>query len=357
MERALTRARGRMRGRLRDPVVWNDATQLVKTVTAAVVAWILAAEVWGLPQPFLAPWAALLVVHATVYRSVTRGVRQVAATVVAVLLAALVGELFGLDPVALAVLLTLGMLVGSTSWFAPEATTITTTALIVLTTGWSEDTMLVSRLLDTAIGVAVGLVVNAAVWPPLRRHTAVSAMSHLDDGIGELLQDVGRRLGSGSVDEEVEGWVERSRDLDERVDEAWALVRQAQEGARLNPRRSAREVRDPRLWFDRLRRREQAIAEVRSMARTLGSAVPSEAPWADPFGRVWPGLLVDAGQAVADADAPAVLEVRRRLERLVGEIGEAGTTERWPVHGALIINLRNILDAMDSVVAAMPQRG
>lgn len=353
----MERARGHLWGRWRDPRAWNDTTQLVKTVAAAVIAWVLAAEVWGLPQPFLAPWAALLVVHATVYRSLWRGVRQVAATVVAVLLAAAVGELLGLDPLALAVLLTLAMLVGLVPWFQPEATTITTTALIVLTTGWSEDAMLVSRLLDTGIGVAVGLVVNAVVWPPLRRHTAVAALSHLDDGIGELLQDVGRRLGSGSVEEEVEGWVERSRELDERVDEAWALVRQAQEAARLNPRRSAHEVRDPRLWFDRLRRREQAIAEVRSMARTLGSAVPSEAPWADPFARVWPGLLVDAGQAVADADAAGVLDVRRRLEELVAEIGEAGTSERWPVHGALIINLRNLLDALDTVVAAMPRRG
>lgn len=346
-----------MRGRLRDPVVWNDATQVAKTVAAAVVAWVLAAEVWGLPQPFLAPWAALLVVHATVYRTMSRGVRQVAATVVAVLLAAAVGQVLGLDPLAIGVLLTVGMLVGSTPWFAPEATTITTTALIVLTTGWTEDALLVSRLLDTTIGVGVGLVVNAVVWPPLRRHTAVAAMSHLDDGIGALLQDVGRRMASGPVDDEVEDWVERSRDLDEGVDEAWALVRQAQEAARLNPRRSAREVREPRLWFDRLRRREQAIAEVRSMARTLAAAVPSEAPWADPFGQRWPELLVDAGQAVAAADAAAVLDVRRGLEHLVDDIGEAGPPDRWPVHGALVINLRNVLDAMDSVVAAMPREG
>ena len=58
-----------MTGRLRDPIFWNGATQLVKTVVAAVVAWVLAASTLDLPQPFLAPWSALLVVHATVYRT------------------------------------------------------------------------------------------------------------------------------------------------------------------------------------------------------------------------------------------------------------------------------------------------
>ena len=58
-----------MRDKVRDPVFWHGVTQLVKTVVAAVVAWVIAASTLDLPQPFLAPWAALLVVHATVYRT------------------------------------------------------------------------------------------------------------------------------------------------------------------------------------------------------------------------------------------------------------------------------------------------
>ena len=48
--------------RLGDPIWWNDALQIFKTVLAAVTAWVLAASVLELPQPFLAPWSALLVV-------------------------------------------------------------------------------------------------------------------------------------------------------------------------------------------------------------------------------------------------------------------------------------------------------
>ena len=254
-------------------------------------------------------------------------------------------------------LLLVAMLVGRVPWFGPESITITTTALIVLTTGWSEDSLLLARLLDTALGVATGLAVNAVVWPPLLRHTAVASMLALDEGIGGLLQDIGRRLASGPVDDCVDTWVERTRELEGTVTEAWSLVRQSSEAARLNPRRQAREVRDPQLWLDRLRRREQALAELRSMVRTLGTAVPSEAPWADPFGRAWPELLVGVGEAVHAADAAGVGEVRQRLEQLVEDLEAAGLTSHWPVHGALVVNLRNLLDELDAVTVVGRRAG
>ena len=157
---------------------------------AAVAAWVIAASVLDLPQPFLAPWAALLVVHATVYRTFSKGAQQVAATVVAVLLATAVGEAFGLTTEAIALLLVVALVLGSVPWLGAEATTIATTGLVVLTTGFDDDVMLISRLYDTAIGVGVGLLVNVIVWPPLRRRTAAKALDRIDDGIGALLVDM-----------------------------------------------------------------------------------------------------------------------------------------------------------------------
>ena len=93
--------RERITRRLGDPVQWTQIIQVAKTVVAAVAAWVIAASMFGLPQPFLAPWAALLVVHSTVYRSFWTGAKQVAATVLGVLLAWVTGHTLGLDPVAL----------------------------------------------------------------------------------------------------------------------------------------------------------------------------------------------------------------------------------------------------------------
>lgn len=340
--------------RLHDPIWWNDLLQLAKTALAAVVAWVIAAHVLDLPQPFLAPWAALLVVHATVYRTFSRGLKQVAATVIAVLLAAGIGELMGLSTAAVAVLLVVGLVIGAVPWFGAEATTIATTGLIVLTTGFRNDTMLISRLIDTAIGVGVGLLVNLLVWPPLRRRTVDVAMDRIDQAIGALLLDMSEGLEQGCTPDDVSGWIDRSRELDRDVGHAWALLRQAQESARWNPRRSAPQVRDPKVWRGLLRRMEQALAEIRSMARTLGGQQAHRQAWGDAFALPWIEMLGEIGRAAHDADSAAMSAVRTRLESFTEELRATERSSEWPIYGALIINLRNIVDAMDEVAAANP---
>ncbi|MCF6376875.1 aromatic acid exporter family protein [Nocardioides KLBMP 9356] len=340
--------------RLSDPIWWNDCLQLAKTVLAAVAAWVIAASVLDLPQPFLAPWSALLVVHATVYRTFSKGAQQVAATVVAVLLATAVGEWLGLTTGSMALLLAVALLLGSVPWLGAEATTIAATGVVVLATGFDDDVMLVSRLLDTAIGVAVGLLVNVIVWPPLRRRTAAKALDRIDDGIGELLIDMAGGLGDGCQDEDITAWIDRTRDLDEDLDQAWALVRQAQESARMNPRRSARPMKNPEHWHELLRRMEQAIAETRSLARTLGGQSAHRETWGEAFATPWIKMLGDAGRAASEADPGGLLDVRRRLVELSEEMRATERSPEWPIYGALIINLRNIIDAMDVVAEANP---
>lgn len=349
--------RERVNRRLGDPIWWNDVLQLTKTVLAAVTAWVIAASVLDLPQPFLAPWAALLVVHATVYRTFSKGTQQVAATVIAVLLATVVGEALGLTTGAIALLLVVALVLGTVPWLGAEATTIATTGLVVLTTGFESDVLLVSRLLDTAIGVAVGLLVNVIVWPPLRRRTAAEAMDRVDDRIGELLVDMAGGLGEGCQDDDVDAWIDRTRDLDGDLDHAWALVRQAQESARMNPRRSARAMKEPSHWHELLRRMEQAIAETRSLARTLGGQQAHKETWGPAFADPWIEMLSDAGRAASDADPAALFDVRRRLEALSEELRATERSPEWPIYGALIINLRNIVDAMGEVAKANPIGG
>lgn len=355
-DRSRDRLADRVRAKARDPIVWNDTLQMLKTVAAAVLAWVLAAALLDLPQPFLAPWAALLVVHATVYRTFSQGARQVAATALGVVLAWLVGGALGLDTIAVAVALVAGLLVGALGWFEDQETTVAATALVVLTTGFSQDdSMLVSRLADTAIGIGVGLVVNAVVWPPLRRRTAIAAIDRVDDRIGRLFSRMVEELRAGAGADEVSAWVEETRSLDADLDDAWAMVRQAQESARMNPRRSARQLRQPKHWFALLTRMEQAIAEARSMARTLGRAIERGDGWDAEFADRWFDLLGEIGDAVQAADSNRLFAVREALDDLVGRVERLEPMPaRWPEYGALLLNLRNIVDTMDEVAAANP---
>ena len=68
-------------------------------------------------------------------------------------------------------------------------------------------------------------------------------------------------------------------------------------------------------------------------------------------------MLGDAGRAAGEADPAALLDVRRRLEVFTEELRATERSPEWPVYGALIINLRNIVDSMDKVAEANPIRG
>lgn len=339
-----------------DPVGWTGLIQLAKTAVAAVLAWVLASQVFGLPQAFLAPWAALLVVHATVYRTFSRGVRQVGAAVLGVLLAWAVGNLWGLDTGAVSLLLVVGLLLGSLRWFRDESTTIAATGLIVLTTGVSDRSpVLVDRLLDTLIGIVVGLAVNLVVWPPLRDYSAARAIDGVDDRIGELLVAMAGDLRGRCTVEDVSRWVEATRSIDEDIEHAWALLRQARESSRFNPRRAAAGLRRSAFFEDVLRDDEQAAAEARSMARTLGHSIDAVVEWDEDFRSGWLDLLQEAGEAIVAPDSRRVLQVRSDLDRLAETLSTADLSARhWPEYGALLTNLRNVVESMARVAASNP---
>jgi len=119
--------------RLRGPLTWAGMSQLGKTVIAAVVAWVLAVQVFHLEQAFMAPWAALLTVHATVFGTVRRGVQQAGASVLGVLIAFAAWQIFGLDAISLGAAVLVGLVVGSVRGVRDETTTAAT-AVVVLTT-------------------------------------------------------------------------------------------------------------------------------------------------------------------------------------------------------------------------------
>jgi len=217
--------------------------------------------------------------------------------------------------------------------------------------------VLFARLLDTVIGIGVGLAVNLLVWPPLHDRAAARRVDQIDDRIGALLVDMAERLREGGETDDADEWVERTRDIEHEVDAAWATVRRARESGRLNPRRGAADRAGASDDFaGLLTRLEQATAEARSMARTMGGSTGSLPHWNREFRERFIDLLARTGQAIADADVGAVEQVGHDVEAAARSLSGGGESLLHPVHGALLVNLRNITEAMGDVAGAQPVR-
>jgi uncharacterized membrane protein YgaE (UPF0421/DUF939 family) len=352
----MTQVRVQITQRLRDPIAWADASQLVKTIGAAVVAWVLAVHVFGLSQAFMAPWAALLTVHATVFGTLQRAAQQAGASVLGVLIASGVWQLFGISALALGAAVLAATLVGSVPGLRAPMTTATT-AVVVLTTGYvGQNGMLADRLLDTGIGIAVGLLVNLLVWPPLRDRAAARHIDVIDDRLGELLTTIAGELRDGCATDAADDWIARTDRLDADIDRAWRVLEEARQSGRLNPRRAVPErMRAAEKMTQIINRLAQAVAETRSLARTIRVASIAPDQWNPEFREPWLGLLERAGAAVERADADGLRSARGELtglsDRLATEPLHGGL---WPMFGALLVNLRNVLDALDVVAEAQP---
>jgi uncharacterized membrane protein YccC len=328
-----------------DPVSLADWAQSAKTALAGVLAWVIATDVLGLDQAFLAPWAAVLVVHATVFRTVSRAGQQIAATFLGVVIAWACGAAFGIGPLGMGVMLTVSFLVGRAPWLTEESTTIATTGIVVLATNAiDQSNLLAGRLLDTSIGVVVGLAVNFIVWPPLRDRAAWTHAHQLPHELAGVLSEMASSLGPDLESADVESWIRRCRELDVRIDEAWGLLRQAQESSRLNPRRSRPADLDA---IERaLHLLEQSVAETLSLARTIATSADRANVWDDSFRSRWKELLAATATALDDDGPETLEEVRADLGRLASELSTEGLARSaWQEYGGLLVNLRNIVDA------------
>lgn len=327
-----------------------DLVQTVKTALAGGLAWWMAG-VFHLDQAFLTPWAAVLVVHETVYKTVSRGSQQVAATFFAVFLAFGLGITIGTGPWAIGLVILVGYLIGQLRWVKEEAGTIATTGLVVLATGSiAQPELLASRLVDTALGVVVGLAVNLVVWPPLRDRAAWSQAEQLPGELGGVLRQVADGVGADLDPKDVKAWIRGVRKVDVHIDQAWRLLWQAKESGRLNPRRSQPTgVRELRKVLHQL---EQAVADSLSMARTVARSAENKTPWDEDFRERWRTIARRTADAVDADDLATLRALGDDLTEVSEDFSQASLSpEVWREYGGLIMNLRNVHDALTAAVS------
>lgn len=358
----------RLRELTRRPEFFTELLQIVKSVVAATAAWWISVAVLDSPVPFLAPWTALLTVHATVHRSLSRGTQTTVASAIGVGLSFLIGNYLGVSLWTFALALFVGMAGARITWIRDEGVAIATTAIFILGSGFTEQQpLLLDRLIEVGMGVAVGIVVNVVVIPPLREQQASRYVDSINRRMGDVLVNMADEFASSWETDQAESWFHETQSMNKELNSAWQSVRFARESRRSNPRRRltrAQRLQRRQQSTDReasyeeiLDRVDEGISHLRHLARTLREAAYAEGAWDENFRERWTDIVRDAGRAIADPDAE-VDPIHTRVTTLARTMSEeAGLPqETWPTYGSLLTSVWHIAVIVDDVASAREAR-
>ena len=331
--------------------------QSAKATLAATAAWLLATLVLHLPQPFLAPYAAVFLVEATVYRSLRGWIQQVGSVASGVLLAAVAGQLIPWQAVALATVVFLGLLAGSWRRFGDAGVWVGVTGMLVISYGTAREPVLLGdRLLETALGAAIGVAVNTLVFPPLYGERLAAAAGRLGKALADLLESLSDLIRRDEPPEDLDGLLSQARDSRSQVLAAEEAVGLTREGRMLNLRRGrpaagTRHERPLRTLIGLWPALSQLITAVRMTAGRREH--PFEYPWPDAREALADLMhhLAGAVQAVAMAGEPVELdECRALLEKLENRLvtaDEDGVPARLGL-GTMTLPARHLLELLQN---------
>ncbi|MGC7097777.1 FUSC family protein [Amycolatopsis lurida] len=249
--------------------------QASKAAIAAVLAWLVAAEWWGLPQPFLAPYAAVFLVEATVYRSLRSALQQVGAVVLGVVLAAVAIQVLPWQVVALGLVVLVGLILGHWRGFGASGVWVGVTALLLVSYGAADDSLLMlDRVGETVLGAAIGVAVNALVFPPVYTRSTEAATKAVAAELADVLDDIAATLREPSVPSSSPAWIARARNTEQLLRRAEEAAGWGTESVRFNPRsRSGGRVAYVARWHDLMVLLRSAWPHVRELAEALDHAV------------------------------------------------------------------------------------
>jgi hypothetical protein len=353
----------------RTPVAWfaralrvpgserRSLIQAAKATFAATAAWLLATSVLRLPQPFLAPYAAVFLVEATVYRSVRGWAQQVAAVGAGVLLAATAARLIPGQAVALAVVVFVGLLAGNWRRFGSAGIWVGVTGMLLISYGTAtEPVLLGDRLLETALGATIGAAVNALILPPLHGDRLAAATERLAKALAELLGTTSDLVRRDEPPEDLDDLLDQARDVRSLVQVAEEAAGLTREGRMLNLRR-----RHPASGAYHERPLGTLIALWPPVSQLIAAVRTTSARQNEPFAYPWPDAresladlircLADAVRSVAAAGEPVDLEPCRallaQLERRLVTAEDDGVPARLGL-GTMTLPARHLVEQLEN---------
>ena len=314
-KRAEQRVTGRFTTASRPP-----ALQLAKAGGAAVLSWFVCLLFFPGSLPMFGAIAALIVVQESVDQSLTKGIERVVGVLFGVSVALGAGALFGTSSWLFIAAILVSMGVG---WLlrmsATSTNQIAISAMLMIALGGSEIGYGVERLVETALGAAIGVSVNAIIAAPVRTGAMHDEITSLTVNAAHALERLADALETPRDDAWLEDMLESARELHEERAAVHAALRRARESLRLNPRsrRHMRQLLEDDALFQRV---QPIVTQVIGMSRALYDLYDAE-------------LVED----------PSVIGMRREIRRAAHDLALLGTAAA---------NSANAADSADSANSA-----
>ena len=281
-----------------------------KTAVAVGLAWMIAPHMPGAADeyPYYAPFGALISMYPTLMSSVRTSLQTLLGLAAGVGLAALVLVTVGPSLWSIAAVVGIGVLISGTGWFGSGREYIPMAALFVLIIGGADaGDYSFGYVSQTAVGVVVGLAVNAIIPPAPLVPEAAARIDAFQQRLAAHLDDIAAAL-TDTWPPEHDGWMqdagalaETSRSLREALDEA-------DDSARGNPRAWRRGI-DTSAEHARLELLVEVVHQIRDISGCLSDTI-NDRPGAFPLDPELVDPLADACRALADvlAGDPVDLE-------------------------------------------------
>lgn len=243
--------------------------QVVKSTAAAVVAWFVCVLIYPEQIPIFGAIAALITVQENVSQSLTRGLERMVGVVIGVSVALGAAALFGatswLFIVALLVAISIGWILRMSSGSTNQ---VAITALLMIALGGTSVHYGLERIVETLIGAAIGIAINALIVAPVKITPAREAINTLGYEASIALERVADALSEPRDN----AWLTEMR-LNARLllvqrEKISQLKQKAYESLRLNPRGQryrAQLEQDDEL----LRRLDPIVNQVVGMTRAV----------------------------------------------------------------------------------------
>lgn len=214
--------------------------QVVKTALAAVVSWLVVSALLPDEPPVFAVIAALIVVQPSVNQTYAKAFERSLGVVLGVVLALGAVLAFGQQSWLVLLATVLAVFAGWAAKLAAGSTTqIAISALLVLSIGSATPGYALARIVETLIGAAIALVINAAIVPPLLTAPARLAVARLARAEADRMTKLAELLTSDPSHHDLHDNLVEARGLRELRQTAVDALAQGSDSLAFNPRRSA----------------------------------------------------------------------------------------------------------------------